>query len=192
MFRRDAERPEAARGPLALGDRLPVVVFGLAELLLSDGLRLEELARQSHGLVRSLDVGDRLGVVRLGTAEIGAVHDEELLAGLADVAGTGEHLDDAPGGRRLNADELLLVELRLAARLDGGDAHAVLGPHGLDDLRGLGPRLGRGVLLGAGVAPSPRERGGGEDEGGRTDAHGPLPRGPPPAGSRWERGAEEL
>src|SRR2546422_1622703 len=118
-------------------------------------------------------------------SEIGAVHDEELLAGLADVAGTGEHLDDAPGGRRLNADELLLVELRLAARLDGGDADAVLGPHGLDDRRGPGPRLWRGALLGAGVAASPGERGGGEDEDGRADAHGQFSSGPPTAVSSW-------
>src|SRR2546426_688932 len=181
MLRGDAERPETGRGPLALGDGLAIVVLGLAQLLLRDRLRLEELARQGHRLVRTLDVRDRLRVVRLRAAEVGAVEHQEALAGFDGVARAGKHLDDAPGGRRLDAHQLLLVELRLAARLDGRDAHLVRGPHRLDDWRGFGRDLGRPLLLGAGVA-APGEEPGREEEDSRvTQAYRQFPGKPPTA-----------
>src|SRR5947207_898647 len=100
-------------------------------------------------------------------------------------AGPGEHLDDAARRGGLDAHELFLVELRLAARLDGGDACAVRGPHGLDDRRRLGPGLRRVLLLGGRIAASRRERHREEDERGRAEAHDQFSSGPPTAASSW-------
>src|SRR5207244_9714101 len=118
----NAQRAQARRGALALGDSLAPVVLRVADLLLRDRLRLEELAREGQGFLAALDVGNGLDVIAFGLTEVGAVEEEEALAGLDDLAGAGQDFDDAPGRGRLDANELLLVELRLAARLDGRGA----------------------------------------------------------------------
>ena len=138
------EGPQARGGPLALGHRLAVVVAGLTDLLLGDGLDLEQLAREPERGLRALQVGDGLGVIRLRRAQVRAVEHEELVARLDDIAGTGAHLHHAAGRWSMNAHQGLLVELDLAARLEHGCPRPVLGTDRGDARR----RSGRRVRLG--------------------------------------------
>src|SRR5262249_52927985 len=106
----DSHRAQPRSRALSLSDRFAIVVLGLADVLLRYGLDLEQIARQLQGGVGTLDVGDRLRVIRLGCAEVRAVDHHELVAGFDRLAGTREHLDHTAGHRRVYAGKRLLVE----------------------------------------------------------------------------------
>src|SRR5207249_827774 len=127
-----AKRAESRRGPLALGDRLAIVALRLADVLLGNGLDLEQFLGQPQRPVSPLDVGDRLRIIRFGLAEVLTLDHEEGVARLDHVAGLGQHLHHAAGDRRVNAGDRFLVELHLAAGLEDAATHARLRRDDLD------------------------------------------------------------
>src|SRR5262249_937233 len=162
-------------GPV--GSRLAIITFSRADLLLGNGLDLEQFLRQPQGPVTPLHIGDRLRIVRLGLTEVGTLDRKEGVACLDDVARPGQHLNHAAGDRRVDAGDRFLVELYFAARLEDALAYPHLRGRGLDRRLGAirGLRLGRRFWCRGGRRRGALTAAGGERCDGEQD------RDPPPS-----------
>src|SRR5262249_33478927 len=128
LWEAESEQPRCSA--LFFRCSLAVVILGIAKLLFRVGFHFKQVPGKIESFLGSFQVRYGFGIVRLGGAEVGAVHYQKLMTGLNCLTRASKDFNNPARQRCVDAHELLLIELDLPVGLEHGHTLAIFGCDG--------------------------------------------------------------